>query len=173
FDRRGSGASDPLPLTQLPPWESYVEEIEAVMEAAEWQQAAIMGLYDAGPAAALFAATKPERTTALILAQTTARWVATDDYPIGIPPEVAEQVVEFMDAAHGSDAQVLSLVPSRATDERFRRWFAKLMRSMVSPAKIQPYAQSILDVDARTILPLVQAPTLVLHRTNMPFMPIA
>src|SRR6266705_2094646 len=67
FDRRGAGASDPLPLHQLPPWESYVEEIDAVMDAAGSERGAIMGLFDAGPAAALFAATNPERTSALIL----------------------------------------------------------------------------------------------------------
>src|SRR6266568_4781032 len=70
FDRRGTGSSDRLPAGKLPPWESYIEEVEAVMEAVGSKRVAIMGLFDAGPMAALFAATKPELTSALILANT-------------------------------------------------------------------------------------------------------
>ena len=51
FDRRGSGASDPLPLEALPSWESYVDEVVAVMDAARCERAAIMGVFDAGPMA--------------------------------------------------------------------------------------------------------------------------
>jgi pimeloyl-ACP methyl ester carboxylesterase len=75
FDRRGSGASDPLPLEALPSWESYVDEVVAVMDAAGSERAAIMGIFDAGPMATLFAATRPDRTVALILAVQLARAV--------------------------------------------------------------------------------------------------
>ena len=61
FDRRGSGASDPIPLDALPPWESYADEIESVMDAVGSEQAAIVVAATAGPAGRLFAATRPER----------------------------------------------------------------------------------------------------------------
>jgi pimeloyl-ACP methyl ester carboxylesterase len=70
YDRRGTAGSDRLPLEALPPWESYVQELLAVMDAVDSEQAAVMGVFDGGPMAALFAATKPERTSALILANT-------------------------------------------------------------------------------------------------------
>jgi pimeloyl-ACP methyl ester carboxylesterase len=87
FDRRGSGASDPLPIDDLPSWESYVDDLMAVMEAAGSETAAVMGVFDAGPAAMLFAASHPERTTALVLANTAARVLRSEDYRIGAAPE--------------------------------------------------------------------------------------
>src|SRR5438874_9051472 len=73
FDRPGTGMSDPVPLHALPPWESYVEEAIAVMDDAGSEVATVMAVFDAGPMALLFAATKPERTAGLILANTSAR----------------------------------------------------------------------------------------------------
>jgi pimeloyl-ACP methyl ester carboxylesterase len=75
FDRRGSGASDPLPLDALPPWESFVEELECVMDTVGSARAAIMASYDAGPTGMLFAATKPMRTAGLILVNTGAKYL--------------------------------------------------------------------------------------------------
>jgi pimeloyl-ACP methyl ester carboxylesterase len=86
FDRRSTGASDPVLLDALPPWEAYVEELEAVLDQVGSEHAAIMAHLDAGPMALLFAASKPERTSALVLVNSSARWVADDDYPIGTPP---------------------------------------------------------------------------------------
>jgi class 3 adenylate cyclase len=173
FDRRGSGASDPVPLDALPPWESYMEEVEAVMDEVGSSRAAIMGAFDAGPMAALFAATKPERTTALILINTSARWVVADDYPIGVPEAMARQAIEGIEAIWGTEAQAWTLAPSQAGDERFRRWFAKFTRSMITPTELRMYLQSVLEADARAILPTIHVPTLVMHRTNLSLVPIA
>ena len=59
------------------------------------------------------------------------------------------------------------LVPSRAEDARFRRWFAKMQRTSLNPRAAQPYLRAMMDVDVRSILPLVQAPTLILHRRDV------
>src|SRR3712207_3487042 len=96
FDRRGSGASDPLPLHSLPPWESYVQEVVAVLDAVGSRRAAVMGMFDAGPMAALFAATHPTRTVGLILVNTAARLLQADDYPVGTSPERAAAVVDHV-----------------------------------------------------------------------------
>jgi len=92
FDRRGSGASDPLPIDDLPSWELYMDDLTAVMDAAGSDRAAIMGIFDAGPTAMLFAASRPERTVALVLANTSARILRSDDYPVGARPERIEEV---------------------------------------------------------------------------------
>jgi class 3 adenylate cyclase len=63
-------------------------------------------------------------------------------------------------------------VPSRAGDIRFRRWFAKMQRTSVSPRAAQPYVRAMLEVDVRPILPLVQAPTLILHRRDLQSLPV-
>jgi class 3 adenylate cyclase len=168
FDRRGSGSSDPLPLDALPPWEAYMEEVVAVMDAVESERAAIMGVFDAGPMAALFAATKPERTVALILANTAARLLASEDYPIGAPPEAVEEVIDRVEETWGTEAQAWMQVPSRAGDEHFRRWFAKYTRGIASPTAVKAYLHAMLEADARPILSSIHVPTLVVHRTNYP-----
>jgi pimeloyl-ACP methyl ester carboxylesterase len=85
FDRRGAGASDPLPPNPLPLWESQAEELTAVLDEIGSQQTALLADTDAGPAALFFAATNPARTSALILGHTTAKYVRSDDYPFGVP----------------------------------------------------------------------------------------
>jgi class 3 adenylate cyclase len=172
FDRRGMGASDPLPQDPLPPWESYAEELVAVLDAVGSERAAILAEMDGGPLALFFAGTRPDRTSALILANTAAKFVAADDYPIGIPAEVGEAVLAQFDQGWGTDALLAGLLPSRVGDERFRRWFAKTQRAMASPKAAQPLLRTMLAVDIRTVLPLIQAPTLVLHRRDLPFLSI-
>jgi class 3 adenylate cyclase len=165
FNRRGTGASDPLPPDPLPPWESYAEELAAVLDAVGSQQTAILAELDA--AAIFFAGTRPQRTSALILVHTTAKYVASHDYPIGVPPEVAEALLAQFDQLWGTEAIAAMLVPSRAGDARFRRWLAKVQRTSLSPRAAQPYVRAMLDVDVRAILPLIQAPTLILHRRDV------
>jgi class 3 adenylate cyclase len=167
FDRRGMGASDPLPPDPLPPWESYAEELAAILDEVGSQRAAIMGQNDAGPTALFFAATRPERTSALVLAHTSARYVVADDYPIGLPATVMEALLAEIDQLWGTEALAAMMVPSRADDARFRRWFAKLQRTGASPRVVQVLLRAALEVDVRPILPLIQAPTLILHRKDV------
>jgi class 3 adenylate cyclase len=171
FDRRGTGASDPLPLDSLPPWESYGEDLIAVLDEIGSERAAIMAQLDAGPMAIFFAGTRPARTSALILANSSAKYTAADDYPIGVPAEVAEALVDQLDQLWGTEAMVLQ-VPSRADDERFQRWIARAQRAVGSPRVVQAYMRAMFEVDARPILPLIHAPTLVLHRSNLQLTPV-
>jgi class 3 adenylate cyclase len=166
FDRRGMGASDPLPPDPLPPWESYAEELAVILDEVGSERAAIMAAHDAGPTALFFAGARPERTSALILVNTSARYVAADDYPIGIPLEVAEALLAQIDQLWGTEALVAMMVPSRASDERFRRWFAKWLRTGASPRAAHTFLRAAMEADVRSLLPLVQAPTLVLHRRD-------
>jgi class 3 adenylate cyclase len=173
FDRRGTGPSDPLPLDPLPPWESYAEELTAVLDEVGSDRAAIMAEVDAGPTALLFAGTRPERTSALVLVNTAARFAAGSDYPIGVAAEAVEAQVARFDELWGSDALAAMLAPSRAGDARFLRWFAKWQRASVSPKAAQTLLRAMAEVDVRPVLPLVQAPTLILHRRGFELVPIA
>jgi class 3 adenylate cyclase len=172
FDRLGTGASDPAPLDHLPPWESYAEELAAVLDEVGSERAAILVGLDAGPMGIYSAATKPERTSALILLNTTAKYLAADDYPIGIPREVAEALLDQVDQLWGTEAMAQLTVPSRADDERSRRWIARAARSAASPRAAQAFLRALFEIDARPLLPLIHAPTLVLHRTSNPMIPI-
>jgi class 3 adenylate cyclase len=172
FDRRGTGASDPLPPDPLPPWEFYAEELAVVLDEVDAERATLLAQIDAGPLALFFAGSRPERTSALILAHTTARFVATDDYPIGVPGEVAEVLLNQVDQLWGSEALAGMLMPSRAGDERFLRWFAKVQRTGASPRAARALLRASMEVDARPILPVIQAPTLILHRRDAHLIPV-
>jgi class 3 adenylate cyclase/pimeloyl-ACP methyl ester carboxylesterase len=173
FDRRGTGASDPLPLDSLPPWETYAQDLVAVLDEVGSEQAALLAQVDANPMPIFFAGTQPERTRALILANATARYLAADDYPIGVPAEVAEAILAQLDQLWGTEAMVTMQAPSRAGDQRFRRWLARFQRTTASPRAIQAFLRASFEMDACSILPLIQAPTLVLHRRDCQLVPVA
>ena len=172
FDRLGVGNSDPRPLDPLSPWESFAEELVAILDEVGSERTAIMGHLDAGPMALFFAATRPERTGALVLVNTTAKWVAADDYPVGVPPEAAEALLDQTDQLWGTEAIAAMVMPSRAGDERFGRWHARVQRTIASPRTAHAFNRALADIDARPMLALVQAPTLILHRHDYHIIPL-
>src|SRR6185369_13030499 len=122
FDKRGSGVSDPVPLTALPTLEEWMEDVRAVMGATGVERAALLGIAEGGPMAMLFAATYPERTSALILVDTAARLLRDVDYPWGMPADCAQRFLAGLKELWGTGNTAPFLAPSAANDERFRRW---------------------------------------------------
>ena len=172
FDRRGVGASDPIPSDALPPWESLGDEIEAVMDAVGSSQAIVLAGGTAAPAAAFFAATRPERVVGLVLFQATVRLMEDDDYPFGLTKEEHTRMLEALDREWGTGGFTASLFPSRAADPQFREYLAKQERSTASPGLIRRYIEADASADGRALLPSINVPTLVLHRTSAPALPI-
>jgi class 3 adenylate cyclase len=166
FDKRGSGMSDRVDGATL---EERMDDIRAVMDAAGSERAVLCGLGEGGPLCALFAATYPERTTALVLIHTGARMVRSPDLPW--LPTRAEREREIAEVVRGwADPEVVAErfaqgSPS-ATDEQ-RRGFARVMRFSVSPGSAAAYLRMNLDVDIREVLPLIRVPTLVIQRTEL------
>ena len=105
----------------------------------------------------------------MILVNTTARYVRADDYPMGIPPEAVDNVVERFRAGWGTPEVAKFAYPSRANDPEFAPWFAKLMRAAATPRNAAAQLRYVIEsLDAREALPLIQVPTLVLHaKDNM------
>ena len=135
FDRRGTGVSDPVPSDHLPTWEEWADDMRVVLDAVGSEHAAIMAWLDGGPMAMLFAATYPERTAALVLAQTAARYVRTDDYPHGFAPEVGEQLLRMVAELWGTEEFVSIAAPSRSGDEGFRQRYARYLRAAARPRR--------------------------------------
>lgn len=172
YDTRGSGSSDPVPLDALPPWESSAAELLAVMDAVGSERATILGFLNGGAPAMLFAATRPDRTAGLILNHTAARYARADDYPYGLGPDAVPELVAQIVAAWGTEAATYGFFPSRSSDPGFRRWFAKHSRSAASPRAAGSYISDMFRSDARSILPSIHVPTLVIHRTDYAFVPV-
>ena len=163
FDKRGVGMSDPAATSRPPTLEERMEDVRAVMDAAGSERAALFGTSEGGPLAALFAATYPERTLALVLFSTFARVRPDDDYPAGIPERVFDQAVAEVENDWGGDGVLDLIVPSLGTDQRARQWWRRFLMRSTSPGAAQAQLRMNYDTDVRHILGSVQAPTLVLH----------
>jgi class 3 adenylate cyclase len=167
FDKRGTGMSDRF--VGAPTLEARMDDIRAVMDAAGSERAALVGLGEGGPLAALFAATYPERTSALVLIHTAPRFVRSPEFP-WLPTRVErEREIEQAVSTWG-DPTVMNKMFARgspsATDEE-RQGFGRVMRFSVSPGAAAAYLRVNLDVDIRDVLPLIRVPTLVLQRTEI------
>jgi class 3 adenylate cyclase/alpha-beta hydrolase superfamily lysophospholipase len=172
FDRRGTGASDPVPDTAMPTWEDWADEVRAVLDAAGSERAVVFAENDGGPIGLLFAAMRPERVSALILANASARYLRADDYPFGIAPEAVDLVVEMIRAAWGTPDLLALAFPSRVNDPEFRQWVAKASRSLATPKSAAAQFRYVIEnLDAREALPLIQVPTLVLATKDNIFNP--
>jgi len=172
FDRRGAGSSDTVPLGDATHAESYVKETLAVMDAVGIERAAVMAGYDAGPMAMSLAVMHPDRIAALILSNTTARYLEAEDYPIGLDTDRVEQIVAMVSDTWGTEEQVSNLIPSRANDPPFRARLARLQRLTLSPAEAATYMAAMVDIDVRSLLASIRVPTLILHRSEFQLVPI-
>lgn len=172
FDRRGSGASDPLTVSTAPRWEEMAEDLTAVLDAAGTEQAAVYATLDTGPSAVLFAAQHPERVSSLILSNTTARFLVDDDYPIGVAKESLDFTVRFIAERWGTDALTRGLFPS-GTDDFIRSWSRMNRASATRRAAAAQFSYFMESLDVRAFLPLVQSPTLVVHSTGSPVIPLS
>jgi pimeloyl-ACP methyl ester carboxylesterase len=171
FDKRGSGASDPL-ATPEPTWEDWADDIRAVMDAAGSERAAVIGVGDSGPLAILFAATQPHRVTSLILINTGARLVQGPDYPWGLRPDEVEAFLRRTRETWGTGGIVDVFSPSGAADERYRQWWARYQRMGASPGRSTAMARLVFEVDVRNVLSTIHVPTLVIHRKDFRFFPV-
>lgn len=145
-----------------------------MMDAVGSEHAAVMAGYDAGSMAVKLAVMHPDRVTALILPNTTARYLEAADYPIGLDPDQAEQMVALVSETWGAEEQVSKFIPSRATDTAFRARTAKLQRLTLSPTDAATsYMRAMVDMDVRPLLASIQVPTLILHRSGFQLIPLA
>src|SRR5262249_36751216 len=132
FDRRGAGASDRATSSGLAIWEHWADDIRAVLDATDSGSAAIYAATDTGPSAILFAATAPERTKALVLYCTTARFTVADDYPLGWALDSIEQVDAHLVRIWGTEEMAAFASPTAGQDPAFRQWAAKMQRAAYS-----------------------------------------
>jgi pimeloyl-ACP methyl ester carboxylesterase len=165
FDKRGTGLSDPV--TEAPTLEQRIDDVRAVMDAAGSERAALLGISEGGPMSVLFAATHPERVSALVLYGAMGRTTEAADYPWASPAEaLRESAVEFIAPYWGQQAEgmVELFAPSFSDDPEAVEFTARMERSAASPAMVQQIFEMFLDIDVRDILPTIHVPTLVIHR---------
>ena len=161
FDRRGTGLSDPVSLDKLPDFQTQMEDVVAVLDAAGSQSTAIMGTADGTLVAMLLAASHPERCRSLVLFAPTAK----HEQAAGLAMErIEEALQEITDAVE--DSGVYILAPSRVEDERFDRQLLRFQRNSVRQGAMAHYFRQSMLADIRDVPPKITTPTLVLNRTG-------
>ena len=168
FDMRGVGLSDRG--SQPPILELQTDDVRAVMDAAGSERAAVFGGARGAAMAMLFAASYPERTEALVLYAPTAKTVRSPDWPYGKSEEAQRAFYERFVAEMGTGANLDLQGPSY--DGSFKEWWARFERLVASPGAYRELASIFTALDIRQVLPLVQAPTLVLHRAGDLIVPV-
>jgi len=164
FDKRGTGLSDrDVPIPTL---EQRMDDVRAVMDATGSQRAALLGASEGGPMSCLFAATYPERTKALVLYGSFARYSWAQDHTCGRTEEQLAQGLAHIEKYWGTPSSTIRLAPSAANDEAFMTWSARYFRLAASPGGAKAITKLNSEIDVRPVLQAIRVPTLVLHRTG-------
>jgi class 3 adenylate cyclase/pimeloyl-ACP methyl ester carboxylesterase len=171
FDKHGIGLSDPIALDRLPPLEEWMDDVRAVLDAVGCDRAAVMGANEGTLMAALFAATYPERVSALVLANATGRPAWGPDHPWGPTPEAVEALVGLIEQSWGKVDVMAALNPSIANDQNTLEAWGRFLRLSASPAVAAAVTKIVFELDIREILPTISAPTLVVQRRGNPLIP--
>ncbi|HEY0429828.1 MAG TPA: alpha/beta fold hydrolase [Pyrinomonadaceae bacterium] len=166
FDKRGTGLSDRVPINELPTLEQRMEDVHAVMDAVGSERAVLIGVSEGGPMCSLFAATYPDRTTALVMIGTYAKRIKDEDYPWGVSADDREAFFELMRRDWGKPVGIEERAPSLSGNEDFRDWWATYLRMGASPGAAVALTKMNAEIDVRNVLPTVRVPTLVIHRSG-------
>jgi class 3 adenylate cyclase len=171
FEHRGTGLSDRN--LQLGSFEELLDDMTAVLDAASSERAVLFGGAEGGPMCALFAATFPERTQALVLGASYPRRKWAPDYPWGLDEAAQERILASYETRWGTDDfAVRGVAPSLADDERFRKWNSQACRYAGTPGSARAWFHITMEIDVREILPAIRVPTLVLHRVDDRVVPV-
>jgi pimeloyl-ACP methyl ester carboxylesterase len=169
FDKRGTGLSDRVP--GAPTLEERSDHIRAVMDAAGSDRAALFGVSEGASMSVVFAASYPERVSALVLYGGYARWLWAPDYLFGATErEVRKQIEEDFEAfvtPGGLEELVRGGFPSADEDE-VRVW-TRVFRYGASPGTFEALDRMDMAIDVRDVLPVVSAPALVVNQHANPW----
>jgi len=169
FDKRGTGLSD---RAECPSLETRMDDVRAVMDDAGSERAALVGYSEGGVMAALFAATFPERTSALVMYGTFAKFTWAEDYPWALSPQRIANANALIEKEWGNAITLPFWAPSLVEDEAFKKWWSRFERTGASPGAARALLDMNTEIDIRHVLPSIHVPTLVLHRTGDAVVPV-
>jgi class 3 adenylate cyclase len=163
FDRRGTGLSDPV--LRPPTLEQQMDDLRAVLDAVEIERTALWGASDLG-LSALFAATYPERVTALVLSSVAPKGVTT------VTPALREVFLDAIENRWGDGTLLSVFAPSQVGNKAFEDWWGRLQRAAASPSMARQLVEMLAETDLRAVLPTIRVPTLVTHQTDDKYIPV-
>ena len=167
-DRRGTGLSDRYSPEELPPLEDLVDDLAAVIEDVGSDRPVLFGFSDGGGLCAMFAATRPERLSGLVLYASAATGTQTEDHPWQWTELDWAEWLDAVRTRYGTEefaAETVALfAPSCVGNEQILRWMTRFWRVASSPSAMYAQERVYQAMDIRSLLPAVRVPTLVLHR---------
>jgi pimeloyl-ACP methyl ester carboxylesterase/class 3 adenylate cyclase len=178
FDKRGTGLSDrTLGFGSL---EDRAEDIRAVLDAVGSEQAVLYGISESGPMATYFTAQHPERVRALMLQGTTACFEASGRVGLDILDEdgtlrkfkTGEEFLDILERDWGKGLVYQSLLSSPPDPVAARRVLMRYERNACTPLMARQIMERNFDLDVRPLLGLISVPTLVVHCTGDPAVPV-
>jgi class 3 adenylate cyclase len=168
FDKRGTGMSDRG--TQDFTLEQRMHDVQAILDAIDSKQAALFGVSEGGPMSLLYAATYPQRTSALVIYGSYAKRSLAPDYPYGWDDRQWARVLEDIEKNWGSpqSLNVRARTGSSGDDPLGADRVAAYFRASASPGAAAAIMRMNREIDVRHVLPATRVPTLVAHRTGDP-----
>jgi class 3 adenylate cyclase/predicted alpha/beta hydrolase len=163
YDQRGSGMSDPLPMSQVPTYEELTDDAKAVLDAVGSERAAVVAYESGGPVAFMLAASHPQRVSAVVAGNSLARARWAPDYPTGLQDEVIDMLLDFVEQTWGGQGNL----PGAENDVVHQQW-ARYQRQAASPGAARLMRQAVVNIDVREVLPSVRVPTLVVVHAGIP-----
>jgi class 3 adenylate cyclase len=161
FDKRGTGLSDRVPgMVTL---EQRAEDVRAVMDAAGSERAAFVGWGDGGAIGAMFAATNPERISALVMSAMT---FVTTSTGLGVDPATMQLMQDAVEQGWGSGGQLDFVAPRHASDPRLRTWWRRWERQSATPNAAATLLRWGAEIDLRPVFQALQVPALFLERAG-------
>ncbi len=166
FDKRGTGLSDPVSVDNLPNLETRMDDLRAVMDEVGSRSATLFGHSEGGAMCMFFAAVYPDRTDRLILTGSYAKRLWSEDYPWAPTPEDRAALVREVEQSWGGIEGLRTLAPSRADDPAMQKWWGRYQRFSASPRAAATLLAMNAQVDVRSVLGSITAPTLLLYRQD-------
>ena len=166
FDKRGTGMSDRG--SQMFALEQRMHDVQAILDEVGSERTVLFGVSEGGPMSLLYAATHPERTSALVLYGSYARRSWAPDYPFGWKDERLQRVLDDIEHNWGTPQSLSTAMwaPSIAGDRNAVERTAAYYRAAASPGAAAAIVKMNSDIDVRPVLPATRVPTLILHRTG-------
>src|SRR5258708_5166796 len=176
LDQRGIGLSSRVPSVDVIGPKFWAKDVIAVMNAVGCEQATILAPGFTGATGLVLAADYPERVSSLVIINGAARALYAPDYPIGAEIDTLDPDATLLvdpDAVEQGFDMLGIIAPSVARDDAFRAWWDMAGNRAASPSMAVAMIKTIRQADVRDTLPRITAPTLILHRADSDFTPVA
>jgi class 3 adenylate cyclase len=171
LDRLGSGLSDRGPSGQS--FEGDMDDLRLVLDTVGSERTAFFGTHLGGRLALLFAATYPERTSAVVAFASHPVTLADEDFPWGSSPEDRQQLLASLrDGSYDPTRLLVRLAPHEVADPSFLAWWRMYNLSAITAPEAYDTVVALGSVDIRRLLGSIRVPTLLLHRTGDQFVDV-